>query len=613
MRSEQDLSEPVRDEAVSGRDGSLARRGTDEPAGRGEDALTRGLCALANSPYAIVLVGGVGMLLFVGDLGAYPIYTKGEPREAIRVLDIVQGGGWILPTQGGIGLPWKPPLMYWLSALVSLAFGRVNEWTVRLPSGLFAAGGMVVCYAYVRRLFDAPTALLSALILGTTFQYQQAGTAARVDMTLSFFMEVAFFEFLAIADGLTARRMLLYVALALAVLAKGPVGVALPAAVALVWIAVYRRWRLFGELKLFRGGALVALMAGGWYAAATAIGGAAFVRRQILEENLYRLLPNPAFREPHAHAFYFVELALLAGFLPWSALLPQTLLQFIRRRLFANPRVGYLLVWFVTVLLFYNVVQSKRGVYLLALYPAAAALTGLGLSDTLIYAGASRRWVAILQKGGGLFVLAAGVAGAAGAFALRSLGLQELEGLLARAGLNAPALAGELDSALSGVRPLGALASVALVAAGFWMLCGRALSARLFAGLLAATSVVILVSHFVIVPALANTLTLRGFTAESMRLVGGETVADVGSVNYDIAFYSRRVIPTVPVRDIGNFAYLFCSERDYRLIPARTRADFVPLLRSGPTDLGGGGRMLLLKRAGKALAGTSGVPRTAAL
>lgn len=600
----------MRDEAVGGRDGSLARGGTDEPAGRGEDALSRGFCALANSPYAILLVGGVGMLLFVGNLGAYPIYTKGEPREAIRVLDIVQGGGWILPTQGGIGLPWKPPLMYWLSAFVSLACGRVNEWTVRLPSGLFAAGGMVVCYAYVRRLFDAPTALLSALILGTTFQYEQAGTAARVDMTLSFFTEVAFFEFLAIAEGLTARRMLLYGALALAILAKGPVGVVLPAAVALVWIAVYRRWRLFGELKLFRGGALVTLMAGGWYAAATAIGGAAFVRRQILEENLYRLLPNPAFREPHAHAFYFVELALLAGFLPWSALLPQTLSQFLRRRLFANPRVGYLLVWFLIVLLFYNVVQSKRGVYLLALYPAAAALTGLALSDTLIYAGASRRWVAILQKGGGLFVLAAGVAGA---FALRSLGTRELEGLLARAGLDAPALAGELESALSGVRPLGALASVVLVAAGFWMLCGRTLSARLFAGLLAATSVVILVSHFVIVPALANTLTLRGFTAESMRLVGGETVADVGSVNYAIAFYSRRVIPTVPVRDIGNFAYLFCSERDYRLIPARMRADFVPLLRSGPTDLGGGGRMLLLKRAGKALAGATGALRAAAL
>ena len=84
------------------------------------------------------------VVIFIVGLGGYPIYTRGEPREAIRIVDIVGGGGIILPTQAGLGLPWKPPLMYWLGALISVLAGRVNEWTVRLPSAMLAVAGIVV-------------------------------------------------------------------------------------------------------------------------------------------------------------------------------------------------------------------------------------------------------------------------------------------------------------------------------------------------------------------------------------------------------------------------------------------------------------------------------------
>src|SRR5262249_20071791 len=153
---------------------------------------------------------------YLANLGGYPFYTKGEPREAVTVLNIVHGGGVILPMRAGVEIPSKPLLMHWVAAVFSIIAGRVTELSVRLASALFAVGGMLVCYLYTRRLFDDSIALLAAMMLGTTFQYLQAGTGARVDMTLSFFTEIAFFEFLAIAEGLTSRRMLLFSALAFA-------------------------------------------------------------------------------------------------------------------------------------------------------------------------------------------------------------------------------------------------------------------------------------------------------------------------------------------------------------------------------------------------------------
>ncbi len=200
----------------------LANAAPDQP------AVPDWLAYIAEPRHAWPILLIFGVALYLVNLGGYPLYTKGEPREAVTVFDIVHGGGVILPQRAGVEIPSKPLLMHWMAALVSIVAGGVNEFSVRLPSAGLAIAGVIVCYFYVRRLFDDVTALFAALILATTFQYLQAGTGARVDMTLTFFMEVAFFEFILMAEGLTRRRMLLYVAIALAVLTKGPIGLILP-------------------------------------------------------------------------------------------------------------------------------------------------------------------------------------------------------------------------------------------------------------------------------------------------------------------------------------------------------------------------------------------------
>src|SRR5215472_15130022 len=171
------------------------------------------LATIASPRYAIPILLVLGAILFLSNLGGYPLYTKGEPREAVTVFDIVHGGGVILPMRAGLEIPSWPLLMHWMAAVISLAFGDVTELTVRLPSALLAMAGMLVCYGYARKLFDDVAALLAAIFLGTSFQYLQAGTGSRVDMTLTLFLELALLEFIAIAEGISSRRMLLYVAI----------------------------------------------------------------------------------------------------------------------------------------------------------------------------------------------------------------------------------------------------------------------------------------------------------------------------------------------------------------------------------------------------------------
>ncbi len=558
----------------------------------------RWLDTLAAPRIAVPFLLAFGMIVLIVKLGAYPSYTKGEPREAVRILDIMRGGGWILPTQAGIGLPWKPPLMYWLGALISLAAGTVNEWTVRLPSGLLAVGGIVCCYLYVRRLFDDRSALIAALILATTFQYEQSGTAARVDMTLTFCMEIAFFEFIAIAEGLTRRRMLLYAALAAAVLAKGPVGAALPGIAMLAWMAAERRWSVMHDLRIFRGCLLIIIMAGGWYAAATIVGGHAFVHRQILAENLYRLLPSRAFHEPHQHPFYFVELALLAGFLPWTGLAGLAFVAIPDIKRAWNSRLRYLVIWIATVLVFYNLPRSKRGVYLLALYPALAALTALMLNGVRSRAADSPRVIRLTALAEGLAFGAVGLATLACEAGVWLLGPRFLASAIKPLGVRVPELSVELLHAFNGHPAIAVMLPAAACASGAYSIWSRLDTDKLFTTVLAGISSAILAAHIFIVPALGRTLTLKYFTRESMKIAGGRRVVNLGSTNFDVAFYSGRNIRMGSLGQTHGAKFFICWQQYYRLLPEASRRRLTTVMMSSPTSLSGHGRMLLLERSG---------------
>src|SRR5258708_23398449 len=68
----------------------------------------RWLRYLAETRHAVPILLIVGVALYLVNLGGYPLYTKGEPREAVTVFAIVHGGGLILPQHAGIGIPSKP-------------------------------------------------------------------------------------------------------------------------------------------------------------------------------------------------------------------------------------------------------------------------------------------------------------------------------------------------------------------------------------------------------------------------------------------------------------------------------------------------------------------------
>ena len=105
--------------------------------------------------------------------------------------------------------------------------------------------------------------------------------------------------------------------------------------------------------------------------------------------------------------------------------------------------------------------------------------------------------------------------------------------------------------------------------------------------------------NIVVVPAIANTLSLKDFTDRAMKVVDDSSVGYLNALNYDVAFYSRRTIPIVSQKDPDLPRYLIAWRTLFDALPASKRSRFEIVMESNPTSLDGSDEMLLLRqRAG---------------
>src|SRR5207253_5987248 len=111
----------------------------------------------------VFLLGWCGFLFFYGLAGAELWRT--ESLRAIIAEGMLRSGNWIVPTLYGEPLFTKPPGMYVAIALCSLPFGRVTEWTARLPSALAATITVFLTYWFFARQLDRRAGMLAALLL----------------------------------------------------------------------------------------------------------------------------------------------------------------------------------------------------------------------------------------------------------------------------------------------------------------------------------------------------------------------------------------------------------------------------------------------------------------
>ncbi len=333
-----------------------------------------------NTTLSIILLA---FILLIPWLGKKDFYTRGEPREALVMQNILETGNWVLPSGYGGVVPSKPPLMHWLSAAMSLPFGEVTEFVSRLPSAIGALLFLAYFFVFLKKRSTEEISLFSCLILLTSIEWFIAASSARVDMLLASLVGIAFLRlFEWYEKAFQGYPSIAVICLALATLSKGPVAVILPVGVLGLFQLLKGEnfWRATGRcLKVFLPALVVA---SSWYVLAAVQRPEAFVDK-VYYENVQRFMGTQE-DEPHKHSALFLYATVLLGLMPWPLLAFGSMVERIKKlrvwekevlkRWFntLSPLALYFLTAVVCFVVFFSIPAGKRSVYLLPIYPFLA-------------------------------------------------------------------------------------------------------------------------------------------------------------------------------------------------------------------------------------------------
>jgi len=349
-------------------------------------------------------------LLFICNIWGYDLWAPDEPFFGEGAREMVVDGQWLVTHVNGKVNTHKPPFFFWLIALLSLPFGKVYSMTARLPSALASLGSVAMTLRLGRRMASERTAVLAALILATCYLFWDKARSVQIDAVLCCLIWVALSAFDAWRAGdLDGRRAgwFFWIAGALAVLAKGPVGLLLPLGIALVTLAVDReigRWRDFAPLT---GPLLFATVCGVWVVATMIWGPAEYSVWGALKEHF---IDRGLHGMHHAQPWWYYAKVLPPQLLPWTFLVPGGLVLAWRRR---DRNDRFLLVTVIFIVVFFSLSAEKRTLYVLPAFPAFALMTARFVGAVLGWEEApamSRRWVTIGQSILGSLLTLLGVA-----------------------------------------------------------------------------------------------------------------------------------------------------------------------------------------------------------
>lgn len=139
---------------------------------------------LDSRPIQYLLICLVGVLLTFPNLGSTSLWDVDEGINAEAGREMLESGNVIVPRFNFQPRNAKPALLYWLQTASYQRFG-VNEFAARLPSAIASILAALLTCELGRRMFDARTGLLAALIAVTSIQYCVLSHAATPDMLLN--------------------------------------------------------------------------------------------------------------------------------------------------------------------------------------------------------------------------------------------------------------------------------------------------------------------------------------------------------------------------------------------------------------------------------------------
>lgn len=277
----------------------------------------------------------------------------------------------------------KPPLYFWLAAISYSAFG-LNEFGTRFPSVLSAVLAFGTIYFFGKRLRSSSFGILWALLYSSSLLPLVLARTAYIDHLFNTFIFLGAVG-LCLYDtdirkqtpGAWKWLVAAFASMALAVLAKGPLGLGIPVASFLVMRIFERRYKI-SIVDMAIGATVFFGSVSIYYLTDYLLHGDEFLQgflefqRKLLTKSL----------ESHTGPWFYHFIVALIGFFPWTPFLFAYISKDKREILKEEGvrQVSLLMIaWTAIVLIIFSVVQTKLPHYSSSIYFPLSFFTALVL------------------------------------------------------------------------------------------------------------------------------------------------------------------------------------------------------------------------------------------
>ena len=293
----------------------------------------RGLSTLT----AWLVLAAIFSAVQLGSLFTPPLLDDADASHAQAAQHMAESGDWVTLKVDGIRYLEKPPLPYWMEAVLYRIFGE-NAFATRLPNSLAILGIAWLAWLWAGRAWGKRAGFYAALGVLTSIGPFLFTRFAIPEALLSFFLLFALYSFI---TGLESRRPIrfygMWAALALALLTKGLIAPLFFVAAAVPLLLLSGLWRRWRDLKPLTGLLLFLAIAAPWHILAglanpdqghpvgnhpTPGNVHGFWYFYFLNEHVFRFLGT---RFPHDYnrmPVVWYWLAHLVWLFPWSLFLP---------------------------------------------------------------------------------------------------------------------------------------------------------------------------------------------------------------------------------------------------------------------------------------------------
>lgn len=307
----------------------------------------------------LVLISSVFCFLYLNRGALY----YDEAIYAQVATEIIETNDWI--TLHWNGQPWfhKPPLYFWITALLFKTFGP-SEFSARALSAFAGVGCVVLTYVIGKRLCNKSVGAIAGLILLTSALFVFNARQGMTDVLMTLCLLLSVWAYL---RSTTSAKSWIVVGLAcgLAVLTKGAAGLIAPAIIGVSMLFDRRLNDLRGK-HFWLGVVVFSTLVASWHCTMITLHGSSFLDTYLLKHIIERSTSD-LHHYNFGPGFYF---SVLWSFVwPWVVAIPLALIVGL-----VHNQARVLTVQAVVPFVLFSMAKTKFSWYIVPILPAFSIL-----------------------------------------------------------------------------------------------------------------------------------------------------------------------------------------------------------------------------------------------